>query len=41
LTVADVNHDGRLDLVIQEGDSNMAIILYNTGTGFSTSEAQP
>src|SRR5258708_14289623 len=41
LTVQDVNHDGRLDLVIQEGNSTTAIVLYNTGTGFSTSEGQP
>src|SRR5258708_7477173 len=32
LSVQDVNHDGRLDLVIQEGDSTTAIVLYNTGT---------
>jgi len=38
IVVQDVNHDGRPDLVIQEGDNSMAIILYNTGTGFSTAE---
>jgi hypothetical protein len=41
LSVQDVNHDGRLDLVIQEGDSTTAIVLYNTGSSFSTSEGQP
>lgn len=39
LSVSDVNHDGRPDLVIQEGSNTMAIVLYNTGSGFS--EAQP
>jgi len=41
LTVQDVNHDGRLDLVIQEGDNSAAIVLYNTGTGFSANGGQP
>ena len=41
LTVEDVNHDGKPDLVIQEDNNSMAIVLYNTGTVFSTSEAQP
>lgn len=38
IMVQDVNHDGRPDMVIQEGDNSMAIILYNTGTGFSETE---
>lgn len=38
LTVEDVNHDGKPDLVIQEGSSEMAIILYNTGTAFASTE---
>lgn len=41
LFVQDENHDGRLDLVIQEGNSGVALVLYNTGSGFTTSEEQP
>ena len=41
LTVQDVNHDGRLDLVIQKGNNSMAIVLYNTGSGFSASQGKP
>jgi hypothetical protein len=36
LIVEDENHDGRPDLVIQIDDNPMAIILYNTGTAFTT-----
>jgi hypothetical protein len=41
LTVQDVNHDGRPDPVIQEENNSMAIVLYNTGSSFSTSEGKP
>lgn len=38
LSTQDVNHDGRPDLVIQEGNSSVATVLYNTGSGFTSSE---
>lgn len=40
ITVEDVNHDGKPDLVIQEGNNTMALILYNTGTAFTATEGE-
>lgn len=41
LSIQDANHYGRPDLMIQEGNNSVAIVLYNTGSWFTTSEAQP
>jgi hypothetical protein len=38
LTVADVNHDDKPDLLIQIEGEQIALVLYNTGTAFTESE---
>ncbi len=41
LSVQDVNHDGKPDLIVQTEGGDMSWVLYNTGTTFSMSEGQP
>ena len=38
LSIQDVNHDGKPDLIVQVQGTTFDMILYNTGTAFSESE---
>jgi hypothetical protein len=38
LSVEDLKHDGKLDLIVQVKGSSFQMVLYNAGTGFSTNE---
>jgi hypothetical protein len=41
LSIADVNHDGKLDLIVHTEGGDMSWVLFNTGKAFSLSEGQP
>lgn len=41
LSVQDVNHDGKPDLIVQVEGTAFETVLYNTGSGFTTNGGQP